>query len=295
MPRVKSPRSNRVMDALLASPTFADLKPADVPADPPETVAISKELLVIEERYQRTLDTRASVRLIRHMVEHWSWSEYSPLIVAPRNDGTWAVIDGAHRTAAAWLIPSIDGLPCMVVRSGSVSEEARAFVGHNTNRVAMTRLHLHHAMVAAGDPDASALAELCSRAGVCIPPGPRPAKNLRPGETLALATIAKIHRRFGDDVAVKALRILSQAYKTRSGQITAQMIEGVSMLLERRGVDTYPFKSLVEVVAEKDARAHQALGARISGYEATTASGIYLALLKRLDPNALQQPKKVST
>ena len=107
------------------------------------------------------------------------------------------VIDGQHTAIAAASHPGIETIPVMIVDAPEQVERARAFMGHNRDRVAITTTQLFHAAVAAGDPDAVTVQQICERAGA------RVLKNPPPNGTYDV----------GDTVAVKSLLVMANALR----------------------------------------------------------------------------------
>src|SRR6185437_3072554 len=136
------------------APLFADgahggcgeLQP--IPTDPPMVEWMAPTDLLVDDAYQRGLGPK-SVDLIRRIVEHWDWRRFKPPIVAWTEAG-FEVIDGQHTAIAAASRPDIAKIPVMVVVATAMTDRAQAFVGHNRDRLNVSPMQLHHAMVAAG-------------------------------------------------------------------------------------------------------------------------------------------------
>ena len=111
----------------------------------------SPTLLYVDAIYQRDL-TERSGKLIRRMFSDFRWNRLKPPVVVEVGDRLH-VVDGQHTAivAASLGIPKI---PIFIVEAVALDERARAFVGHNTDRVIVTPISIYQALVAAGEPEA---------------------------------------------------------------------------------------------------------------------------------------------
>ncbi|NYZ17040.1 ParB N-terminal domain-containing protein [Azospirillum sp. RWY-5-1] len=220
-------------DAVLADYHAA---PVAAPADafaglgPRPTLAwIDVELLTVDPRYQRSTDSRASRDNIQRIVERFSWRKFQVLTVVATGD-LYAIIDGQHRWEAAKLHPAVPSVPCMILPEAGLAEDARTFTAINLDRVAVNPFHLHKARLAAGDPDALHLQEVCDRSGIVIPRTNLTPKDLPPRATLALGTIRDCLVNFGDGPTVAALSVLADAFPREPGAVRASLIKAMVQL-----------------------------------------------------------------
>jgi hypothetical protein len=93
--------------------------------------------LLVDATYQRDLSER-SMRLIRKMIENFSWNRMKPPIVVQVGPASLHIVDGQHTAIVAASI-GIPQIPVFVVKAEGLDERARAFVGHNTDRVSRCR------------------------------------------------------------------------------------------------------------------------------------------------------------
>jgi ParB-like chromosome segregation protein Spo0J len=199
------------------------------PGKRPDLVWLPVDALTVDHRYQRTLESRRSQKLIETIAANFRWSAFQA-ILATRSGKAYLVIDGQHRVEAARRC-NLAEVPAVVTDAVSLAEQAAAFVQANTSRVSVTPYALYHARLAAGEPEALAVDRLCKAAGLSIPRYPIPADKLQPGQTLALATIAKLPRAVGDGVAALALRTVATAFAQRVGAARAQIISATATVL----------------------------------------------------------------
>ncbi len=208
---------------------------AQIPADPrypdpgplPRMEWLPLDLLVVDDSYQRHTTSDRSRVIIHRIAEEFSWSKFGPVTVAKREDGTYAVADGQHRVAAARLHPGIHQVPCYIIPASGVRDEARTFVAINRDRTGMHALQIHHAGIAAGEPDALHIKDVCDRAGIKIPRGPMPQRDLKPGMTQSIGAIRKGLATYGDAPVIEALQTLVAAYEDAPGQLRGKVISAV--------------------------------------------------------------------
>jgi hypothetical protein len=197
---------------------------------PPELAWLPVAALRIDERYQRTLESRRSQLLIERIGREFRWLAFQAILATPvAGEAAWLVIDGQHRVEGARRA-GIAHVPAVVVLDITLEQQAAAFVRANIDRVAVTRFALHHAALLAGDPVALAIANVCRLAGVAVPKYPKPADKMKAGETLALSTIAGIVKRSGERNATAILRAVADAYREIPGAITAAVLMGTAQI-----------------------------------------------------------------
>lgn len=193
---------------------------------PPIFEWIDPAELLVDEAYQRHL-SESSVTLIRKIVAQWDWRRFKPPVVA-RTEAGPLVVDGQHTAIAAATHPEISRIPIMVVAAEERAAQARAFVGHNRDRLNITSMQMHFAALAAGDEDALTLDQVCQRAGVTVLRVKRPGSAFRPRETLAVSAIAALIGRRGPQKARIILQVLAEA---EAAPVLAGQIKAVEMLL----------------------------------------------------------------
>ncbi len=192
------------------------------PAPMLDWIAIDK--LVVDDTYQRPI-SKGGVTNIRKIASAFDWSKFAPVIVAPVEGGLFAIVDGQHRTTAAALV-GVRVVPCQIVQANA-GEQAAAFKAINANVTKVSTMVLFHASVAAGDPEAVALVELCRNAGVTLLRYPKAVYEIKPGETMAVACIASRVRLFGPETVSLALRCVTQTRHNKAGALNMTMIQGL--------------------------------------------------------------------
>lgn len=192
------------------------------PGEVPVLDWISKELIDVDHAYQRPEDQARAEKIARS----FSWSKFGAIVVVPKPDGRYAILDGQHRAAAAKMHPMVDHLPAVLMPSvHGVTAEANSFIGLNAERKAVSGLELFHAKLAAGDEDAVTLDQVAQRAGVTVPRYPG---SNNPGETIAVNAIQALIGRRG---AMRARQFLEILAKAELAPITANQIKAVEHLM----------------------------------------------------------------
>ncbi len=216
-----------------------DLKDLDVSMNlgkMPRFGMVSKDSLYIDPAYQRRMDNRRSVELVRKIVEDFAWSKFQPLTVVERPDGRFPVVDGQHRATAAILHPAIIDVPCWIIPAPAAQEQAKVFAGVNGDRTAVSSLNLFKAALAAADPDAMQVQKVCELAGVTIAfHTAGSSKKLKPCQTMAVSTIRKGIATHGEKPVLAALQTLVAAYPDLPGQIRAEMVSALTQVFRLYG------------------------------------------------------------
>lgn len=193
----------------------------EVAPERPEFIWLHPSKLMVDENYQRNLSGN-STALIRRIAKRWDWRRFKPPVVTLSGYGdTYAVIDGQHTATAAAAL-NIE-IPVMVVKTDGVADQAISFVSHNTERTNVSKIQIHHAMVAAGDEDALDVENVCRRAGVNLLRMQKPIYAV--GDTLALGSIQQLVKRHG---VIKARQVLEILVRCKLAPLTAIMIKGLS-------------------------------------------------------------------
>lgn len=190
---------------------------------------IQIEDLVLDPRYQREILSRGRANVLK-IARGFDWTKFAPVIVAPVEGGGFAIVDGQHRTTGAAL-RGIEKVPCFVIMADP-EQQAAAFAAINGNVTAMTPMQIHHARVAAGEPQAVALFDALNKAGITICRYPVPAKMMRPGETLAVGILSKLHRLYSEPLFVLAMRCLVAGAKGKGGLVRASLCEAMCSVLD---------------------------------------------------------------
>jgi hypothetical protein len=196
-------------------PIFELVKPTDLYVDP---------------AYQRNISEKGA-RQIRRIIETFDWAKFKPPICAfsdHQGKPLLKVLDGQHTAIAAASNPHIDLIPVMIVEAETTIAQAEAFIGQNTQRLGVTTLQLHQAVLAAADEDAQTLELVCARASVKVLRTTNSHTGTGSRQTIAIKQIEALISRRGAKVAREILEVLADAER---GPLTAPQIKAVELLM----------------------------------------------------------------
>lgn len=230
-----------------------DIKAAEVTGAKPKLRWVKPTDLLVDETYQRDL-SRKSLQLIRGMVEGFAWNRMKPPIVVEVADGLH-VLDGQHTAIAAATL-GLDGIPIFIVEAASVAARARAFVGHNTDRIVVAPINIHQALLGAGDEAATDVDNVCRRAGVRIRWINQGAV-VAEGDTQVVGGIYRLVKRRG---VRKAREVLECLVKAKRRPISAGEIMACEELLCVRMPKLDPAVLTAVIRVEGDAGLNKARG-----------------------------------
>lgn len=195
--------------------------------EPPAIQFISPDRLKVDPSYQRSLDGRASQKLVEAIAAKWDWRLCLPLLVAARDRDLY-IIDGQHRWAAARARGDIGFLPCAVGQYDGAAEEAALFVAANRRRVAVNRLDLFRAALAAGDEATATIDTMLAAAGLTIAEHTS-GKGLKSGQIGSTAVLYKALREKGSASLGEVVAILGSAFADQrigySGVIIGALVQ----------------------------------------------------------------------
>ena len=185
--------------------------------------------LRIDPAYQREILQNGKRNIIKIAV-NFDWSLFGIIVVANIGDNLFAIVDGQHRTTAA-VLRGIEEVPCIII-DADPAKQASAFAAINGAVTAISPLAIFAAQVAAADPAALNLVNICARAGVTICRYPVPANIMKPGDTLAVQSLQSCMAIYGEAILVLSLKALMRGAKHRPGFVKAAVIKAVCQVLE---------------------------------------------------------------
>lgn len=227
-----------------------DLRLKPMIGSPPAPQFAQVELLHVDDTYQRSIEGGASQRLIVKIAENWDWRLCLPLIVS-RRQGQLFVIDGQHRLEAARLRGDIRDMPVVVFDIDDPKGEAELFVQANRSRRAMSPLDDFHAAVVAGDAKSTAINDVVIEAGLVV--GRHQAwQYWQPGEVIFVAAIKKALAAQGKEIALRALRMIAEAFDGLVLTGGGAIFTGLCMLIQDREKEGRPINPalMVSVLSE---------------------------------------------
>lgn len=209
---------------------------------PPSIEWVGLDRLLVDDTYQRSVDTGPSRALIVRIGREWDWRLCVPLMVSRRDDGLY-VIDGQHRLFGARLRKDVPHLPCCISTYDSPADEAAMFVAANRERRAMNRLDDFHAAQAGGNAEAVAVATLIEAVGFSVSRKTGSAA-WAPGEVAFTSAIAKARRRHGEEIAREALQLMAEAFPGQRLVVGSSIFTATVGLLSDRPADYTRDRSL---------------------------------------------------
>ncbi len=246
----------------LESKRFPSPAHAFAPGPAPILQWIKIDQLVVDTEYQREIGRRGATNVIQ-IAEHFDWSKFAPVIVAPVEGGRFAIVDGQHRTTAAKL-RAIEEVPCQVVQADR-AKQAAAYAAVNGNVTKTTAQQLYHARVAASDPEALEISKICSSADVEILRRNVTQSEMKVGQTQAIGALVRCAKFYGRETLITALQCITQTSDGNAGFLRATVIEALCQVLHDvpawrdagdallRAMDKFSFPDAwSEVVAGRD-------------------------------------------
>jgi hypothetical protein len=202
------------------------IEPKQIGSQMPKFEWHDPKTLMVESEYQRDLSQR-SITLIRHIAGNFDWLHIKPPVCARGAGGKLCVVDGQH-TAIAAASRGVPKIPVMIIEAPEMKRRAKAFVAHNTDRLAITPMQLFHSRVAAGDPGALAVMRVAAASAVTVCRSQPATGYWKVGETVAIGGIESLIRARGEEKSVRVLKTLVAA---KRGPVATHEIRAVEALL----------------------------------------------------------------
>jgi hypothetical protein len=234
--------------------------------------------LVIDPTYQRPIVGQGR-RNVDRIARAFSWSCFAPVVVSPVEGGKFAIIDGQHRTTAAALL-GFETVPCQVVIAAR-HEQAAAFKAINGVTTPISAMALHAAAVAANEPWALAVADVCARAEVELLRYPVPANLQSPGQTMAVGAISKCLKRYGADTLITALQCITQTENNAPGMLSSRMIKALCEVLHCNPTWRDSGLALLEAFDQIDLQAIHAASAAEAAADNTSRVSVIVEQIRR--------------
>lgn len=128
----------------------------------PDVRMVAVSDLIVDEDYQR----EAIAAHVAGIAKNWDDDAFGVIHVAERDDGSLRVVDGFQRLSAA-RERAITHVPALVTKSRGQKHEAELF-GRDNKRRGLSTHQLFKADVCAGKPDAVAVYEAITSAGLNV-------------------------------------------------------------------------------------------------------------------------------
>lgn len=205
----------------ISTAEFSGVKAATSFGPAPQLQWIKVADLVVDDAYQRPLDTPTSRASVRAIAARFDWRYFAPVVVSPVPGGLYSIVDGQHRTTAAALCGH-ELVPCLVVLADR-REQAEAFKVINGQVTRISGTQIFKAQLAAGDAEAAKIQACAEQAGVRILFSHQQAKKIKAHETYALGAIRQMLQLHGEEVVWRGLR----AIRTSAGDVQGYLVAGI--------------------------------------------------------------------
>ena len=243
------------------------------PASPGEMKLVDKQLLNLDDAYQRE---RTSEQAVRRIAGHFDWTLFGVLKVAERPDGTLWVFDGGHRLRACFYRSDIQEIPCIVFALAELADEARAFIAGAKMTQRISSMDTFRAATVAMEPSA------CRTAAILGELGLKANKYARlPHEIKCIHTVQKCVQE-NDGLAKRTLAACAQM--ANESPISGQVFGGLFALVAHfngRDLLTEYEGALVRLTQKEVERSIRQLSAEVGRGGTTVAAKGIMALLNK--------------
>ena len=180
--------------------------------------------LFVDHTYQRPLDENR----ITKMVAEFNPEPLGVIDVSDRGDGTFAIVEGQHRWAAAREAhPDRDGvhLVCLVHTGLTTTDEAHLFHQIDVRRRALSGWDRWKARRGAGDPVVAEIEAVVTSHGLLGDPAPRDRS------VAATKTLETVYELGGQQLLSNTMLILTRAYRITRDAYDGNLIHGLALIL----------------------------------------------------------------
>jgi hypothetical protein len=266
-----------------------------VAGEPGRLEWIPVDQLAVDITYQRDTGSRKSLSLIKHLVNEFDWTRLQPLILAERSDGNGLyVVDGQHRLTAA-IQCNILSLPCYIIKSNDISDEAQSFVGINKNRMNMTTIQIYHAEIAAGDELSLRVKKVCDSAAITVPRSNGNGRQSKGDVLTCPGRIKRCIKSFGDETVLNALIALVEAGAEHSNYLSASMVEGTCLIYSAyQSGDNFDPDRFIETIASKDNEAWREASQNFRSFERVSVASSFANVFLKQYNHGLQSQNRLS-
>lgn len=276
-------KERALVNKIRTKPTL--LKPTPKLSDPgpkPEQQWLPKDVFVVDRHYQRHIDSRLSQKTIARIVRDFCWARWQPPTVTPGPKGTYIVIDGQHRIAAAKQRADIDKIPVYIVPDLTIQEAAKHFYHINKTRVPLHPLQVYRAELTMGDELALRVKAVCDEAEIDICKTPAGFGETLPRQTAAIGTIKKGLEKYGEEAVLAALMIIPDAFKLTPGMMRAATLKMLMKKYKVCGVRHLNRTAMIKALKFEDPKTLEAMARKDAEEEATTFD---IAIAQRFEAN----------
>lgn len=189
------------------------------------TAKLPTSVLNIDSTYQKPL----SKPHVKRIVEKFNPMGVGHIEVSRRNDGTYWVFDGQHRTAVYREL-GIKEIDCIVYEGLSVVDEANGYLYKNTT-MKQTQSQKFKVEIQANDPDAILIDATMRSLGL------RAYVKGEGGQIMAISEVKKIYAKYGADRLREVLSLTKEGFGDDVKAYQAFVLGGINEFIERFGND----------------------------------------------------------
>ena len=186
--------------------------------------------LIVDPSYQPQISDTGR-RSVERIAQAFTWSCFSPVVVAAVEGGKYAIIDGQRRTTAA-AVAGFQSVPCQIVCANR-EEQAVAFKSINRAPTPVSRMGLYGVALAKGEAWAMQVANVCARANLEVLRYPVPIKRQSAGQTMAVGAITQCLNSYSEETVITALQCVTQTVNNVPGALSARLIKALCAVLDR--------------------------------------------------------------
>lgn len=202
--------------------------------------------LRVNDVYQREVRANGRTNVIQ-IAKNFKWSKFGVVLVAAVGNGTFAIIDGQHRTLGA-AIRGIDAVPCLILHGVNIEQQAEIFAAINGKVTAISALSIFHAELASKDPMALRVQDLCKEAGVTVCRYVKPLDSLLRGETVSVNTLKTVIQQYGEPLVKLALKCILKASGDHTVLLNSNVIRAMCHTLDAEGTFRVPEYRLISMM-----------------------------------------------
>lgn len=189
----------------------------------PQQARIKLDQCVVDYDYQRPVEAKRVARI----VDEFNPRQLGVFEVSKRENGTYAIIDGAHRfTALKALGRKV--VQATVHHGLSRQDEAKLFAQLNMSRAALKPYQRFNAQVFAGDTDAVAISYAVTRAGFKIASSNQ-TQTQNPTMIGAIRVLEQSYQLLGEERLGEMLIAIRDCWFGMVGALDASMLGGFTL------------------------------------------------------------------
>ena len=251
----------------------------------PRLVKVKPEELYVEEKYQRELN----VSVVQKICASFNWAFFGTILIAPRENGGYNIVDGQHRVYASMLHPDVEYIPAILCDTiVEANQQAEMFIAVNQDRKAVSDIDKFWASLESGEIEAHNLNKLLLDVGIKIPKKySSNIQKLPPRHMIAITQLKNWIKLHGELPVNIALRYVNLSYPTTKGILVRPIIQAILNLVLNypRLLDKNLDKTLIDSIRRVNLLHVYEEGKKNSGSESNMLLSEYISEEVRKDYN----------